>query len=181
MKIKAIIKTLQNNTLDNNTHEGYSLSKADITPSEYIDTYKSIGKKYCWWMKQIWSEDLLQKHLDDNSTKVFWIKYNEEIIGFVEIHLYFNNCSYIQYFGLFDEFINKGHGKKSLDLILNFCKNKLLSSKVFTTTNNLDHENALNVYYKCGFTLVQEHEEIWDIPLDEVEIEITERNIIWLQ
>lgn len=180
MKIKAIIKTLQNNTLDNDAHTGYSLSETNLKPSEYINIYKLIGKKYCWWMKQTWSEDQLKKHLDDENTKVYWIKYNDEVIGFIEIHLYSYNCCYLQYFGLFEEFIGKGHGKKSLDTILNFCKNKLSAPQVFTTTNNLDHENALNVYYNCGFILVQEHEEIWDIPLDEVEIEITERNVIWL-
>lgn len=176
MKILAIIKTLIKNDIEIKIHEGYSIVKTKLTPTQYINTYKDIGEKYCWWMKQLWSDEQLQEHLDIEGNEAFWIVFNQEIIGFCEIQNHNSEFYYLQYFGLYENYIGKGHGIKSLDTILNYCSDK----KVFTTTNNLDHENALNVYTKCGFTEYSSHEEVWNIPENKVKITLTERNARWL-
>ena len=178
MKIQAIIKTLINNNINVNVDSDYSLEPISFTPAEYKNVYSTIGEKYCWWMKQLWTYEQLQNHINSDSILTFWIKHKDQIIGFCELQNMNSSYYYLQYFGLFDNFIGKGHGKKSLDIILNFCKNE--DKHIFTTTNNLDHENALKVYEGCGFKLYTTHEEVWDIPINDVKIILTERNKKWL-
>lgn len=177
MKIKSIIKTLLNNNLEYSNIVDYSLKEFIPNTKQYKAIYKQIGKKYCWYMKILLEDSELEKHINQQYVKNYYIFFQEKIIGFAEIHFYSKGI-YLQYFGLFEKYINKGHGNNSLKLIINYLKKFYFANNLFTTTNNLDHENALNVYLKNGFKEIEEHEEIWDIP-DNLII-LTERNKKWI-
>lgn len=182
IKIKTICKILQNTNIiyhHDIEQKGYLLEQVTFSPEIYKNVYKKIGEKYCWWIKQTWSEDELRQHLEQPFVKTYWIKFHKQIIGFCEIHFYEGDSVYLQYFGLFDNFIGNGHGDNSFKTVTNVLKKFYFTKKIIITTNNLDHENALKLYIKNGFSEIEEVEEIWNIP-DENLVIITERNKQWL-
>lgn len=176
MKIRTIIKILENNDLEyQSMPKEYSLKEFKPLPKDYKTIYHEIGKNYCWFMKLQQTDEEIQNHLNQTFVKNYQIFFKDIFIGFVELHFY-DKGVYLQYFGLFDNYICQGHGNNSLKLVINHVK-KFFINHMIITTNNLDHENAIKVYTKNGFVEKEEIEEVWELPDD---FEITERNKKWI-
>lgn len=88
-----------------------------------------------------------------------WVAYSEgAIAGYFELEKQGHEVE-VKYFGLTENFIGKGFGRALLTYAIDQAWGIEGTERVWVHTCSLDHENALNNYQKCGFTLYKTEQE----------------------
>ncbi len=112
--------------------------------------YKQIGKKYQWIDRLIWSDNTWQKYTSNNNLQTYVLRENENLVGYFELikNNELNECE-IAYFGLLEEYFNKGYGGYFLSeaIKIGFKSNV---KRVWVHTCSLDHPNAILNYRARG-------------------------------
>tara|TARA_B100000579_G_C22628886_1_gene755580 strand:- start:379 stop:891 length:513 start_codon:yes stop_codon:yes gene_type:complete len=115
--------------------------------------YKQVGKKYQWIDRLVWEDTTWQKYTSNRNLKTYVLKKNEDLIGYFELihNKELNDCE-IAYFGIMEEFFNKGFGGYLLSeaIKLGF---KLEVKRVWVHTCSLDHPNAIFNYKSRGMQI----------------------------
>lgn len=88
----------------------------------------------------------------------------ETIIGFFEIDFSVAGKAEIVYLGLIPSEIGKGYGRELLNRAITVAGRR--GDTVWLHTCEFDHPNALNIYIKSGFKIMDEQTEEEYYPVD---------------
>ena len=115
--------------------------------------YKQIGKKYQWIDRLIWDDLTWQKYTSNDNLKTYILKYNNNLVGYFELILNkeLKECE-IAYFGILEEFFDKGFGGYLLSEAIKFAFD-LNVKRVWVHTCTLDHPNAIKNYKSRGMKI----------------------------
>ena len=112
--------------------------------------YKQVGKKYQWIDRLAWETKDWIRYTSNRNLKTFILKNKNDLIGYFELILNLNNqeCE-IAYFGILEDYFNKGFGGYMLSEAI---KNsfKLGSKRTWVHTCSLDHPHAIQNYKSRG-------------------------------
>tara|TARA_B100001057_G_scaffold480124_1_gene552616 strand:+ start:402 stop:914 length:513 start_codon:yes stop_codon:yes gene_type:complete len=115
--------------------------------------YKQVGKKYQWIDRLIWDDLTWQKYTSNDNLKTYILKYNNNLAGYFELILNkeLKECE-IAYFGILEEFFDKGFGGYLLSKAIKFGFD-LNVKRVWVHTCTLDHPNAIKNYKSRGMKI----------------------------
>ena len=118
--------------------------------------YKQIGKNHRWVDRLIWSELEWIRYISNPNLKTFILKYKKDLAGYYEIIFHPDkNEKEIAYFGLLEEYRNKGLGSFFLSHAIKSAFNEKIK-RLWLHTCTLDHKNALNNYLSRGMKVFKE-------------------------
>ena len=112
--------------------------------------YKQVGKKYQWVDRLVWGNKDWINYTSNNNLKTYVLKKKDDLVGYFELifNSKKNECE-IAYFGILEDYFNKGFGGYMLSEAL---KNsfKLGAKRAWVHTCSLDHPNAIQNYKSRG-------------------------------
>ena len=122
--------------------------------------YKNVGKKHRWVDRLTWNEKQWIDYTTNKNIKTYVLKKKEDLVGYFEL-LFHDDLNEIEiaYFGLLEEYHNKGLGSHLLSLAIkkSFLKKP---KRVWLHTCSLDHENALRNYISRGMKIFKKESVI---------------------
>ena len=145
----------------NKPTEDYSFSlinPVDFQLNKFF--YKNIGKKHRWIDRLVWSDSDWIKYVSNSSVETYILKINGDLAGYFELIIHKDSKEIeIAYFGLLEEYHNKGLGSHLLSLAIkkSFLKKP---KRVWLHTCSLDHENALRNYISRGMKIFKKESVI---------------------
>ena len=122
----------------------------------YRYLYDTVGEKWTWIERRLLDDNNLQKLIRSSNVEIYILYVDDNVAGFGEIGWdTASNGSEIKYFGLMPEYIGKRLGPYFLNNIINIAwgRNPV---RLRVNTCDLDHPNALRVYQKSGFNVLEE-------------------------
>ncbi len=127
--------------------------QSNIDIENYLSIYKQIGGAWQWSERLIINREELHHILAKDTTEVYYVYSNEDIIGYFELD--FSIKPEIIYFGLTPNTIGKGYGKTMMFALLNILKIRNIKEVMLHTCSN-DSKRALSFYQNCGFKIYDE-------------------------
>ena len=122
--------------------------------------YKNIGKKHRWTDRLVWTDNDWIKYVSNKKVETYILKINNDLAGYFEL-IFHSEIKEIEiaYFGLLEEYHNKGLGSHLLSLAIkkSFLKKP---KRVWLHTCSLDHENALRNYISRGMKIFKKESVI---------------------
>jgi GNAT superfamily N-acetyltransferase len=131
----------------------------------YRRLFSAVGGKWGWSGRLIMGDAELQETIQAETTAIFLLKWNAETAGFVELDRRVPGQTEIAYLGLLPEFIGRGMGKYLLDWAMHRAW-RSSPERIWLHTCAYDHSDALAVYLKAGFKIVEEKVEMQPYPED---------------
>jgi GNAT superfamily N-acetyltransferase len=128
-----------------------------LSPSveHYRFLYNSVGKDYHWVDRNLLADDPLRRILEDDRVEIYLLQVAGQPAGYSELDRRTPGQIELAYFGLFPEFTGKGLGKYFLYWTL--CQAwSYQPGRVWVHTCDLDHQAALPLYRKAGFSVYDE-------------------------
>jgi len=120
-----------------------------IDPNYYLELYQSVGLNCSWLDRMFLSEAELTRQINSPDTSIFLFFSSDDPCGYVEFVMRTNYLE-ILYFGLFTEFLGKGHGIPFLKMALNEAW-KMEPDWIELNTCDLDDSRAIDLYLRVGF------------------------------
>jgi len=115
--------------------------------------YKQVGKKYQWVDRLVWENKDWINYTSNNNLKTYVLKKKDDLVGYFELifNSKKNECE-IAYFGILEDYFNKGFGGYMLSEAI---KNsfKLGAKRAWVHTCSLDHPHAINNYKSRGMKI----------------------------
>ncbi len=143
-----------------------TITKAvNISLKEYRDLYVSIGGPYGWFDRVLMDDEELLSIIKDHCTEIYFIRIDGEPSGFFEIDRKDPEDVEIVFLGFVQKHIGKGYGK----YLLGRCLSKVWrkeTKRVWLHTCEWDHERALPMYEKAGFSLFKKDYHDQKVPED---------------
>lgn len=117
--------------------------------------YAEVGRALRWTDRLSWTDEQVQRHLDDPGVSVWLMSWDGAPAGYFELRDHDDGSVEIAYFGLLPDFIGRGWGKY---LLTRAARAAWASGpkRVWLHTCTLDHPAALPNYLKRGFRPVRE-------------------------
>ncbi len=144
--------------------EGLSLTKVDnISLKEYRDLYVSVGGPYRWYDRVLMDDEELLSIIEDPGTEIHVLRIGGKTSGYFEIDTRDPEDVEIVFLGIVQKHIGKGYGKYLLGRCLSLAW-KENTRRVWLHTCEWDHEGALPMYEKAGFTLFKKDYHDQKIP-----------------
>ena len=148
------------------------------TKENYILMHKWCSNKfvYEWFEQRILSYDeIVTKYktkLKDNKQKLFFIKYGNKPIGFIQIYKY-NDMIYD-----YLNYLSKGLGTKIITSVNNLIYNKYLADCIILRPFKRNIR-AIKCYQKNNFKLVDQYDGIDSIGNKEQIVVLIQEVILW--
>ncbi len=124
------------------------------TPELFRYLYAEVGRAFRWTDRLGWSDEQVQRHLDDPRNSIWLISRENSPAGYFELHDHDDGSVEIAYFGLLPDFIGRGWGKYLLTRAVQAAWSSS-PQRVWLHTCTLDHPSALPNYLKRGFRVVR--------------------------
>lgn len=132
----------------------------NIDPPYYRFLYKRVGKDYDWVERLTVSDEILAQMIQKPSVHIFVMMLGGAPAGYFEIEEGTDNDSYLQYFGLFPQYIGQGLGPWLLNQAIHSMVHQG-AERIFVETCDRDHPKALMTYQRAGFQpMGREHRQI---------------------
>jgi len=125
----------------------------DIPLPFYRYLYRQVGARWQWVDRLRMADEDLAKTLHDKRNNISVLYVNGAPAGFYEYFVEDEETIELSHFGLFERALGLGIGKWFLLQSL-YAIWTLNPKRVTTTTNNLDHPRALQLYQMFGFSPV---------------------------
>jgi GNAT superfamily N-acetyltransferase len=130
------------------------VEKPDFQLNKFF--YKNVGKNHRWVDRLIWSELEWIQYISNPNLKTFILKHKKDLAGYYEIIFHPDkNEKEIAYFGLLEEYRNKGLGSFFLSQAIKSAFNEKIK-RLWLHTCTFDHKNALNNYLSRGMKVFKE-------------------------
>lgn len=126
---------------------------------EYKKIFSAVGGAWGWSGRLVPKENELRKIIRTRTTRIYRLRCNGQTAGFVELDRSVRGQTEIVYFGLIPAFIGRGLGKFFLDWAIGEAWEGD-TERVWLHTCQHDHPNALAVYRKAGFGVIDEKIEM---------------------
>jgi len=132
----------------------YYIKKQDITAEQYREIYTNVGNPWGWSSRKNWNNFQILTLLSSDTRDVQIFCNGDKPIGFFEIEILSSRQAYIKYFGLIPSAIGIGYGRYLMQGAIACVAQRGVSDLILTTCDS-DHCNALNLYKKMGFAMVE--------------------------
>ena len=115
--------------------------------------YKQVGKKYQWIDRLTWTNNDWIKYVSNKNLKTYVLKQENDFVGFFELifNIEINECE-IAYFGILEDYFNKGCGGYMLSKAIEKSF-EIGAKRVWVHTCSLDHPNAIKNYISRGMKI----------------------------
>jgi len=127
---------------------------ARCSPAFFRYLYAEVGRAFHWTDRLAWSDETIQRHLDDPGVSIWQLSEGDAVAGYFELRQHQDGSVEIAYFGLLPPFIGRGWGKYLLTRATEAAW-QLKPNRVWLHTCTLDHPSALPNYLKRGFRPVR--------------------------
>jgi GNAT superfamily N-acetyltransferase len=131
----------------------------DLVRSPSVDYYRflynSVGRGYHWVDRNLLGDEQLRRIIQDEQVEIYLLEVAGQPAGYCELDGRTPGQVELAYFGLFPAYVGKGLGKYFLQWTIQRAWAHG-SQRVWVHTCDLDHEAALPVYLKAGFTIYDE-------------------------
>jgi ribosomal protein S18 acetylase RimI-like enzyme len=124
----------------------------------YRFLYGTVGGPWRWRDRLAWSDEQLLAQLRKPEISVFVLYANGTPAGYVELDRGAEGNTEVAYFGLMPGFFGRGYGLHLLSYGIQHAWDRG-AARVWVHTCNLDAEQALTTYQKCGFRVYEVQEE----------------------
>ena len=124
------------------------------TPELFRYLYAEVGRAFRWTDRLAWSDEQVERHLQDSRNSVWLMSWEDTPAGYFELHDHDDGSIEIAYFGLLPDFIGRGWGKYLLTRAVEAAW-RSGPRRVWLHTCTLDHPSALPNYLKRGFRAVR--------------------------
>ena len=149
-----------------NWPKGVVLTRERLDVASYRALYNEIGAPWLWWLRRVMPDAMLARHLASPTISIFLLRVKGEVAGFFETDAGHWPCVNLNYFGLREEFIGRGLGRKLLDAAIDSVFQGAVGLAGMTVnTCSADHPRALPNYLAAGFREYRRAKEEWDIPV----------------
>jgi len=105
-----------------------------------------------WFNRVLKSKDDVESIFKDTSNLFYYLFHKKLTIGLLEINITHDEKEII-YFGLDQHYINKGLGKKMMNIAKDIAFNQYNTHRIWLHTCEFDHERALAFYLMQGFKM----------------------------
>ncbi len=127
------------------------VARLDRCPPElFRRLYAEVGREFRWTDRLSWTDQQVQRHLDDPAVSIWLMSWEDAPAGYFELCNHDDGSVEIAYFGLLPEFIGRGWGKYLLTRAASAAWASR-PTRVWLHTCTLDHPAALPNYLKRGF------------------------------
>jgi GNAT superfamily N-acetyltransferase len=117
--------------------------------------HQSVGANFRWGGREVWGRKEWAAYVDRPELET-WVAYvTGTPAGYYELERQGDDSVRIECFGLRDQFFGQGLGGPLLTKAIERCW-AMGANRVWLSTCNHDHPNALKNYYARGFKLVKE-------------------------
>ncbi len=124
------------------------------TPELFRYLYVQVGRAFRWTDRLSWTDEQIQRHLDDAGISIWLMSWDGTPAGYFELRDHDDGSVEIVYFGLLPDFIGRGWGKYLLTRAAQAAW-ELGPKRIWLHTCTLDHPAALPNYLKRGFRPVR--------------------------
>ena len=135
------------------------------TAAGYRHLYAAVGRAYRWHDRDAWSDERLQRHLDDPAVSLWTLAVDGATAGYFELVRRRAPDGVVEaellYFGLAAGFHGRGLGRRLLERAIAEAW-ALGAERLVLNTCTLDHPAALPNYLARGFRVVRE--EAYEAP-----------------
>ena len=121
-------------------------------PAQWRRLYAEVGADYHWVDRLGWTDQDIQRYLDDPAVELWILREGTEDAGYFELRRDAEGGIEIAYFGLLPAFTVRGLGRYLLDAAVTRAW-ALGASRVWVHTSSLDHPTALPNYLARGFSV----------------------------
>jgi GNAT superfamily N-acetyltransferase len=129
------------------------------TAAEYRTLYAAVGHAHRWRDRDAWSDERLQRHLDDPAVTLWVLRDAGAIAGYFELVRRADARGTIEvellYFGLVAGAQGRGRGRRLLERAIAEAW-ALGAERMVLNTCTLDHPAALPNYLARGFRIVRD-------------------------
>lgn len=147
------------------------LVRAAILKSEhppvhfYRYLYDTIGRRYFWIERWLWSDEKLKVLLSGDKVALYTLYLGGVPAGMAELDFREPGIGQISYFGLTPEFTGRRIGPWFLHQMVELCWSEPIK-RLLVNTCTLDHRKALATYQRAGFVAYARTERIVTVPRD---------------
>ena len=133
------------------------------TPSFYRYLYNTVGERWLWYVRRMWSDERLAACLARPEVEVSVLYVGGVPAGYFELERTASDDTELCYFGLIPEFIGKGLGVWFLQAAVD--AGWLGSThRLWVHTSTYDHPRALGLYQRAGFRVYERKHIVFDDP-----------------
>jgi ribosomal protein S18 acetylase RimI-like enzyme len=112
--------------------------------------YREVGRNYFWIDRLPWTDEEIEKYLQQPEVSLWLMTYNDDIAGYFELKKEADGSTEVAYFGLMPNFIGRGLGKHLLTCAVEQAWADG-AKRVWLHTCTDDDPAALPNYLKRGF------------------------------
>jgi GNAT superfamily N-acetyltransferase len=131
----------------------------------YRYLYDTIGQRYFWVERRLWSDDRLRAFLAEEKLALYALYLGGVPAGMAELDFREPGIGQIAYFGLMPEFTGRRIGPWFLHQTIEICWAAPIK-RLLVNTCTLDHKKALVTYQRAGFLAYARAERIVLVPPD---------------
>lgn len=145
---------------------GVTLTRERLSVPEYRRLYNDVGAPWLWWLRRMMPDAKLARHLASPQVSIYVLRVKGQDAGFFETDAGSWPFVNLNYFGLKQEYIGRGLGRKFLDAAVDSVFIGAAGHLAGMTVNtcSADHPRALPNYLAAGFVEYRRAREDWDIP-----------------
>jgi len=121
-------------------------------PAQWRRLYSEVGGDYHWVDRLGWTDEDIQRYLNDPGVELWILREGPEDAGYFELRRDGEGGIEIEYFGLLAAFTGRGLGRYLLGAAVARAW-ALGPSRVWVHTSSLDHPSALPNYLARGFSV----------------------------
>ena len=133
------------------------------TVSFYRYLYTSVGERWLWYLRRLWSDERLQTHLACPEIEVFVLYAAGVPAGYYELERAPSGEIELCYFGLLADFIGRGIGAYFLQAAVDTAWLGA-TRRLWVHTSTYDHPRALGLYQRAGFRVYRREDVVFDDP-----------------
>lgn len=129
----------------------------------YREIFRRVGEPYLWASRLAMSDEQLAAIIRDPAVEIYLAQSAGKDAGFVELDFRISGECELKFFGLTDEHVGTGAGRRLMNRAIEIAWTRPIS-RFWVHTCTLDHPGALAFYVRSGFVPFKRQIEIHDDP-----------------
>ena len=135
----------------------------DVDPAAYRDLFSRVGKDWLWYSRLSLGDDWLTEHFAQADIDLYTLRLNGRNEALLELSFREPDTCELAYFGLTAKLIGTGAGRYLMNRAIELAWTRPIT-RFHLHTCNYDSPQALDFYFRSGFTAYAREVEIDDDP-----------------